>query len=294
VDVDFFNTWEGRLISDKGLLAMISYYGATIGGGLVLDLASLPMPHQDPGGQFRMIRYPPWVGVLENRGGNHPLTSNFAGADLFWASPITFTLPESGDVIGEVLFSSTEEAWLMTNNFSMRPEPGNTFLAEADATRGEKILAVALTGRFPSWFEDVEKPRRDTGGWDEESWEILPSDELPDLPTEARETRLVVIGDVDMGSPLIQYTQGQQSINLDFLLLAADWLGNDDDIVGIRNRRSGTGRLDRISDEIRRAGMMGFSRILNIFIMPAAIIIFGIYRLLKRKQKTSKEQDHAL
>jgi hypothetical protein len=252
-----------------------------------------------------LIRYQPWVAALEEQANkNHPLSSRFAGADLFWASPIRFTLPESGTVSGEVLFSSTPDAWMMTKNFALRPEQSALFFAEEEETRGEKSLAAALEGTFPSWFEAVDKPRRETGEWNEESWETTVVDELPDMPSQPKESRIVVVGDVDMGSPLIQYTQEQQSINLDFLLQAADWLGNDDDIVGIRNRRSGSGRLDRISNESMRLGVMGFSRILNLFILPIVIIIFGVYRLLKRKYKagvtvaggtavaTPKEQDH--
>jgi ABC-type uncharacterized transport system involved in gliding motility auxiliary subunit len=317
VDVDF-NTWEGRIKSDKGLLAMISYYGATLGEGLALDVAALPIPFQDPvNRQQRQIPYPPWVGVLEKQGNNnHPISSGFAGVDLFWASPLNFTLPESGTVRGEVLFSSTPQAWLMTRDFSLRPEQSMLFFAEEEETRGEKILAAALEGKFPSWFEDVDKPRREGGEWiddtvetsreDElpgvpsEPGESRPEDELPGMPSEPRESRLVVIGDADIGGYLIQYTQTQQPINLNFLLQAVDWLGQDDDIIGIRNRTGGSGRLDRISDEAQRMGIMNFSRILNILLLPLAIIIFGVYRILKRKYKTaltgvaSKEQDHGV
>jgi ABC-type uncharacterized transport system involved in gliding motility auxiliary subunit len=114
---------------------------------------------------------------------------------------------------------------------------------------------------------------------------------MPDTP---KETRIVVVGDTDIGSPLIQYSQSQsqQSANLNFLLAAADWLGKDDDIVGIRNRQGGTGRLDRISDEGKRAGMIHFSRVFNIFIVPIAVAVFGIYRIIKRNRK--KEHNHAL
>jgi ABC-type uncharacterized transport system involved in gliding motility auxiliary subunit len=302
VDVDF-QSWEGRMKSDKGLLAMISYYGATLGEALALDMAALPIPFQDPiTQQQRQIPYPPWVGVLQEQGNKeHPITAGFAGVDLFWASPLRFTLPESGDVTGEVLFSSTPEAWLMTKNFVLRAEQSALFFAEEEETRGEKILAVALEGKFPSWFEGVDKPRRaseeieESGEWVEDSWETPLPDELPDMPSEPRESRIVVIGDADIGSYLIQYTQSQQPINLNFLQKAADWLGNDDDIVGIRNRGGGSGRLDRISDEARRAGLMNFSQILNIILLPLGIIIFGIYRILKRKHKTvvtAKEPIH--
>ena len=295
VDVDFVNTWQGRLKNDKGLLAMISFYGATVGPSLVLDKASLLLPFRDPTNQqFRMIRYAPWVGVMEDRGNKtHPLTSRFAGVDLFWTCPLTLTLPESGEVKGQALFTSSPEAWLMTNNFTLRPDQSAMFAFGAEETKGEKILAVALEGKFPSWFAGVEKPgSKKSQSEDDQEDDFSSAEELPDMPAATRDSRIIVVGDSDIAGSLIQYTQSQQSINLNFLLQTADWLGNDDDIVGIRNRSSGTGRLDRITDDESRASLMKFSRILNVYIVPIAIIIFGIYRLVKRNRR--KELDHGL
>ena len=292
VDVDFFATWEGRLKNDQGLLAMVSYYGITLEQGIVMDTVSLPVPYRDYSQQLKLIRYPPWVAVMEEQGNNnHPLAANFGGVDLFWASSLYFTLPESGKVKGEVIFSSSPEAWLMKDNFSLRPEESALFSYGAEETRGEKILAASLEGVFPSWFEGVEKPSHKHGEWIDDVWEEI-EDELPPMPAEPKETRIVVLGDVDIVSPLIEYNRVRANNNLNFLLQAADWLGKDDDIVGIRSRQGGAARLDRISDEGKRAGMIGFSRILNLFIVPLIIIVFGISRVLKRSRK--KEHKHAL
>jgi len=282
VAVDYKSNWDGWLKKDKGLLALVSWYGATVGQSLVLDRSAVPLPYRDDSGFVRLIRYAPWPAVMETNGNpNHPLTSGFSGVDLFWASPLTLTLPESETVTGEVLFTSSPEAWLMMNNFNLSPDQSGIFAFGAEETQGEKILAVALEGLFPSWYADLGKPE---SRYEEE-------EELPDMPAEPKESRIIVVGDSDMGGELIQYTQGQQ-LNLNFLLQAADWLGNDDDIVGIRNRTSGGGRLDRITDEEKRAGMMRFSQTFNVIVVPLLIIIFGITRLVKRSRK--KEQDHAI
>ena len=293
VDVNFFDmSLDGRLKTDRGLLSMISYYGATFDQALVLDKSALLMPYRDYSNQLKLVRYPPWVTVMQNQANtNHPLGYGFGGVDLYWASPLTFTLPESGRVKGEILFTSSAEAWLMADNFMLTPEQTGTFVLGSEETSGTKNLAVALEGVFPSWFEGVEKPHRETGEWNEDIW-VETEDDLPPMPFEPKESRIVVIGDSDMGGPLTQYTQGQPSPNLDFLIKTADWLGKDDDIVGIRNRQGGSGRLDRITDEGKRLGMMSFSKMLNIFIVPLVIIIFGISRLVKRNKK--REQSHAV
>ncbi|MDR2143503.1 MAG: GldG family protein, partial [Treponema sp.] len=276
VDVDFSYTWDARLSEDKGLLAMVSFYGATVGQSIVLDPASLTLPYRDSSGQLMLARYPPWIGVGEENG-DSILTSNFAGVDLFWASPLSLTLPESGKVRGEVLFSSSPGAWLMTKNFAIRPETSYLFTAEEEETRGSKILAVSLEGIFPSWFEGVDKPEEDG----------RPA--LPDMPAGAKESRIMVVGDSDLAGIIVQYTQSQR--NLDFMRRTADWLCSDDDIAEIGNRQSGTGRLDRITDPIEKLSAMRFARILNVALIPLGIVFFGIVRALKRRP--GKEQHDA-
>ncbi|MDR1390500.1 MAG: GldG family protein [Treponema sp.] len=287
VKVALDGSWEARLVEDKGLLGMISYYGATLEQGLVLDKAALPMPFQDPlTRQTGMIRYAPWVGVMEeNANAGHVLTSGFAGADLYWASPLRFT-GESSAVKAEALFSSTPQAWLMTRNFNVSPDMNSLFTAQEEETRGQYVIASALEGRFPRWF-DNEKPAPSGGEWEDDVWREA---ELPDMPRETAETRIIVIGDSDFGGALVQYTQ-TRPLNFDFLLQAIDWLGNDDDIAGIRNRYTGSGRLDAIQDEGARARAMNFSRILNLFIVPALILVFGVSRALHRSNKRKTRKD---
>jgi ABC-type uncharacterized transport system involved in gliding motility auxiliary subunit len=261
---------------DKGLIAMLSYYGAQVEPALVLDYSALSFPYEARGPygeqQIRMARYPLWIGVApENGNANHPVTAGFSGVDLFWAQPITVNLPE--EIQSNVLFTSTDEAWLMTKDFVMNPESEYDMHNEEAATKGEKNLAVTLSGKFPSWFAGVAKPVRD--GYDE----------LPDLPNAAKDSRIIVVSDTDFLSSVIQFTRSEYNMN--FFLQVADWLSNDDDIIGIRNRMSGAGRLDRITDPIEKLNVMIWSQALNVIIIPLAIIIIAIVRIRKRKKVSS-------
>jgi ABC-type uncharacterized transport system involved in gliding motility auxiliary subunit len=148
------------------------------------------------------------------------------------------------------------------------------FEAERDATLGVKNLGVALEGKFPSWFDNMPKP-------DEEG-----RPPLPDKISEAKESRVVVIGDSDLPGMIMQYTQSQR--NLDFIMQAAEWLGADDDIVSIRSRRGVAGRLDRIPDPVKRVGAMQRARIVNVVVVPLIIIVAGVLRLTKRRKEVAK------
>jgi ABC-2 type transport system permease protein len=256
-------------MADQGLLAMVSSYGAVVKPELVMDRSALTIPFQQ-GGMLRLMQYPFWVGVRGQYANQaNPVTAGFAGVDMFWPNPVELNPPAS--VNAEPLFSSTPDAWLQTRDFAVSPEMEYLFTREEPDTRGTKILAAALSGKFPSWFAGMPKPVRE--GF---------SGELPDMPAETRESRMVVVGDVDLGSTLIQVTQGER--NLDFLLQAADWLGNDDDIIGIRNRLPQAGRLDRITDPVKRIQAMLFARFLNVVIIPLALIAAGVLRAWRRRR----------
>jgi ABC-type uncharacterized transport system involved in gliding motility auxiliary subunit len=216
-----------------------------------------------------MARYPLWISVApENGNQNHPITSKFSGIDLFWAQSISINLPEN--IYSDILFTSTNDAWLMTKEFVMNPESEYNMHNEESTTKGRKNFAVTLSGKFPSWFVGLAKPTRE--GYDE-----LPDD----LPEKTKDSRIIVVSDADFLSSVIQYTRSEY--NLDFFLQAADWLSNDDDIIGMRNRASAAGKLDRITDPIKKINVMLLSQALNVFIIPLAIIIIGVVRLRKRK-----------
>ncbi|MDR2103406.1 MAG: GldG family protein [Treponema sp.] len=284
VFVDSQGDLTSRVISDRGLLSMVSFYGATVQPALVLDQSALTLQYQigGPSGipQLHIVRYPHWIGVLgENGNPDHPISAGFAGADLFWPSPIELNPPEQ--VRAEPLFSTTPNAWLMADNFITSPENPELFDRDAPDTRGPKVLAAALSGKFPSWFEGLPKPKREGS-----------PEELPDRAGATRESRIIVVGDTDFASLFTAYNQAER--NLDFLLQAADWLNNDDDIVGIRNRPRGTGRLDRILDPEKREGMAAFSRILNTVLVPLGLILGGIVFLRRRGAEIKRKDADAL
>jgi ABC-type uncharacterized transport system involved in gliding motility auxiliary subunit len=285
VSVDSRSTLEARPLTDQGLLDMVASYGARVKGELALDRSALTLQYQTrtPSGaiQVRITRYPHWIGVLEENGNaQHPVSARFAGVDLFWPSPIELSAPDSVEAVP--LFTTTGEAWSMRDNFNTNPDVPYLFEQNAQETRGQKIMAAALSGTFPGWFRGAPKPVREGS-----------EEELPDMPAEAKASRIIVIGDTDMATGLIGMTGGQR--NLDFLLQAADWLGNDDDIIGIRNREGRLGRFDKISDPVKKASAMRFAQILNVLVFPLLVILSGVFIAWRRKVRAlrAEEKEHS-
>lgn len=276
-------TIEARLQNDLGLLEMIASYGATIRPELTLDRSALTLQYQtrtQTGGmQYRIVRYPLWIGVLADNGNkDHPVSALFPGIDIFWASPLELRSSSNVDVAH--LFTTTREAWVMRDEFYTSPEVTYLFERNAEDTKGVKILGASLSGTFSSYFSGAPKPRREGSG--EDSSEHGFGAELPDMPLLASPSRIIVVGDTDFATNLINVGGGSK--NLDFLLRAADWLASDDDIIGIRNRQPQTGRLDGIIDPAKRSAAMRFSQVVNVGLIPLFVILAGLIFAYKRRR----------
>jgi ABC-type uncharacterized transport system involved in gliding motility auxiliary subunit len=278
VTVETESGLEARLMEDRGLLSMLSSYGTVVLPEIVMDRSMLTMQYQTRSSNgsiiTRITGNPQWIRVKgENGNPAHPVSARFSGLDLYWANPIELNAPAG--VEADYLFTSTAQAWTLREPYSTNPEIPHLFERDAAETWGVKILGASLTGTFPSWFAGMPKPQRD---YDPE----YGSDELPDMPFHAKAARILVVGDTEFATAFLGVTNGVH--NLDFLVQAADWLCNDDDIIGIRSRESQSGRLDRIIDPEKRASAMKFARIVNVYLVPALVVIAGIFFALRRRQ----------
>jgi len=281
--VDTEASLEARLLADRGLLDMLTTYGATVLPQMVMDKSSLTMQYQtrSPNGAtlIRITRNPQWIRVLAESGNpGHPVSARFNGLDMYWASPLTLNAPQG--VEADYLFTSTADAWSMKEPFYTNPEIPYLFERDAADTRGKKILGASLAGTFPSWFADKPKPEPEDGS------------ELAAMPSQAKPARIIVIGDTEFATSFINVSNGQR--NLDFMVQVADWLCNDDDIIGIRSRVSGSGRLDKIIDPAKKASAMKFVQVINVYIVPLLVILAGILLALRRRsQANAKVRSYA-
>jgi len=280
------NTIEARPIQDKGLLAMLAKYGVVLKPALVLDRTSLTMRFQTQSGNatiIQTVRYPQWLDVREGEGNpDQPLTARFDGLDLYWASPLVLYPPPGVD--GEILFTSSAQAWLQDQWIMVNPMYLQYFEEEAEETRGAKILGVSLSGIFPSAFEGGPRPLREGEVYDEV---FFNGEAFYDPPVLKKPARIIVVGDADFAGSLMQSNRGEER-NLSFLIKVADWLCNDEDMVAIRGRKGLVGRLDRITDEEKRGMVMTLSRTINTIIIPLGIVAAGLFFVLRRRAKTAK------
>ena len=183
---------------------------------------------------------------------DNPITAGFASLDMMWASSV-----EINQVPGlsyQELFSSTEESWLLKDYVTGNPYEAFTTQHLQEVDKGSHPLAYAVTGQFPSAYSGKV----------------------------SKETKIIVVGDSDFLSNLIEYTESPA--NLMFAENMLQWLDNDR-FMNIKTRSVRDIRLNKITDMSTKVKAILAVYLVNIFIIPAGIIIYGIVRYIRRKRK---------
>ncbi len=93
------------------------------------------------------------------------------------------------------------------------------------------------------------------------------------------------MGDADFASNLLEFTEADY--NLSFLTNTAEWLSNSEDLLSIKTRLARDVRLNRIQEPSRRLAAVLVTEIVNVAVIPLAVIAFGIVRLLLRRKKSA-------
>ncbi len=274
VDVNPEYGLAASALPEGGFLSALRAYGIELRRELVLDELSLTVPFQtaSPGGasSIRYVRYPHWLAV-DGRYVNatHPIGAGFSGLDLFWPSPLVLR-PVDG-VSAVELAKTSPKAWKQTKDFATGPEEAYLYENERAGSEGQYLLAAALSGSFTSAFAGGDLPAREGEA------------PLPAAKPRSDATRIVVLSSSDFLTELVRMSGS--GFNLSFALAAADWLSSDEDLVAIRSRAERDLRLNKISDESLRALLISLSYLVNLAIIPAAAIGYGIVRSAKRAKR---------
>lgn len=275
VNVDPERGLAASPVPEAGLLSVLSFYGFNVERKLVLDQSNLTVPFQSarPQGSYQIqyIRYPHWI-VLDkkNAATDHPVSANFSGLDLFWASPMTLR-PQEGFNITE-LVKTSPKAWLQTEQFFTGPDEQALYGKEKDETTGQYLVAAAASGKIKSAFFDGTMPGR-AGAEELEKPARL----------ENNNVKLIVVSCADFVTDLLRMTDS--AFNLSFVLSAADWLSSADDLLSLGARMSKDYRLDKIKDESFKKLLVSFTYFVNLVLLPLLVTIYAINRAIKRERK---------
>jgi ABC-2 type transport system permease protein len=147
----------------------------TIGGLPIREIRMLPYPH-----------FPDLRGASLD--GAHPITASLEQLTLNWASPIEVDAEANAPRTVTELLRSSPESWRspsleLVPDYQAWPDAG--FPVEGE--RGRSVLAVAVEGRFDSYFADRGSPLAET----------------PDAPEDAEADDADAAEEADDGAPQV-------------------------------------------------------------------------------------------
>ncbi len=166
-----FDIEHGEALSvrkhESGLIDWLTHHGIVLEEQMVLDPqnASFPIPvsRRVAGYVFnetRMVNYPYFSdirgdGIVQEGG----LTAGVGQVTMTWPSPITLDEQKNQDRKVTRLLESSDQAW-SSDSMEIQPDfqmHGELGFAVGDQ-RGAQLLAVAVEGRFDSYFKDKPSP----------------------------------------------------------------------------------------------------------------------------------------
>jgi ABC-type uncharacterized transport system involved in gliding motility auxiliary subunit len=260
---------------NTGLDSWLDHFGIRIPQDLVLDDQNQPLPipetRRTPLGMMQTWRLAPYPYLVEVRDAglvDAAVVSDLDAVGIYWGSPVEVDPEKLGDLTADTVLQSSDRSWTSQD---LDRVAYVDYEVPADGTRPH-TLAVAIHGRFPSYFADKEVPPASPPTPPLGGEEVEPPAPSEVTLEESPETRMLVVGNAAFLSDFVARALGPMeggffAQNLRFLENAIDWMSLDSDMVGIRSRGVAARRLGRTE---KRAEMTIES--IN-YLIPAIVLL---------------------
>lgn len=263
-------------------------YGVKVNSTLIQDIqcAAIPVnaagPDQAPQWQPVPFFYFPLISPNQD----NPITRNLNMIRMEFVSPLD-TVGEDPEIKKTILLTSS-------NRSRIRRQPVRVSFddvaAKPDLSRfpmRDLPVAVLLEGKFPSFYQN-----RLSEQWtNNEVYKILDESQVP--------TKMIVIGDGDVGRNFVSTTTGQPKplvlgwdryyqvlyANKDFLLNCMNYLLDDQGVMGVRSREVQLRLLQYEEITENKAKW----KLINLILPVVLVLLFGISYSIIRKRKYNKK-----
>lgn len=282
---------------EGGLNDLLEHYGVTVEKPIVMDTQNEPFPspvERQVGGvtvqEMQALNYPFFVDIRsDGMDRANPITSQLTAVTLNWASPVKLDETKNAGRQTSVLLKSSPQSWLRTS-LDVAPDlqtyPDLGFPVEGQ--QASQPLAVAITGKFDSFFKGKASPLVEAGGPAAAEGAATPTPVAPTsgaLDSSPDDARLVVIGSGEFLTDVIFQVSASMTPDryLNSLQLAqnsVDWAVEDTDLLSIRARGTSTRVLEPLEAPQQR--MVEF---LNYGFALLAVIAIGVLWNLRRKNE---------
>ncbi|RMG45701.1 MAG: hypothetical protein D6718_06815 [Acidobacteria bacterium] len=275
-DVDFSAAGLHVTPIKTGLEDWLAHFGVEVPTTLVLDDRNQPLPipelRRTPIGTirtWRMAPYPYLVEVRDDGFADRTVAGRVGAVGIYWGSPVRVDEKKAEGLEVTPILRSSQRSW--TDDDTARV--GYIDYTVPEEGTEPQLLAVALSGRFESYFKDKEPPKPEDD-----------SEAPPEVPLAVSpETRLAVIGNAEFLSDFVARVLGRTESgffgeNLAFMQNLVDWMNLDNDLLEIRAR----GTVDRRLARLDRKEEVMFE-VVNYLVPVFALAALGGWRLLRRR-----------
>lgn len=277
VNLDQKNMLQTQPVNHK-LDEMLKYYGVKVNKDLASDRYSATVGFNRGFFSFR-IPYPYWPKVTnKNMSQESPIVNKLSSITFPWTSSLEL-LPGRLKLLeaeGTILAQTSSHGWVTKGNYNLDPSQK----METPPSDMRNIpLAVLISGKFKSYFENKPVPSKKTDPEKSEVQPISEEKEQVELIKESPLTNILVAGN----SRMITNSYYQSDENGAFFLNCVDWFTMGEDLIGIRSREKTDYPL-KPTEAHQRATI----RYLNIFGVSVILILFGLTKVyINRKRKTA-------
>jgi ABC-2 type transport system permease protein len=272
---------------------LLSEYGVRIDDRMLMDnqLATLAIPRTQMFGGLRLqvsepVQAPMQIRVMgEGVYRDLPLTAGVPEVLYLWGNQVIVDeegLAQKGLTYQPILAGSPT-SWVLDRSSGALSQAD--LQPENHALIDRPLLAVLVEGVFPDPWEGKETPawpatESEDDAVDEEAGDedATGEEEAPEAgPEPAPEPgRLLVLGCSKMFEEMLLDQAGHAV----FLLNSVDALTLGDDLISIRSKRLSRRTFGEVSD-----GRKLVFRVVNIGLIPALVIIFGLGRRMRRNRE---------
>jgi ABC-2 type transport system permease protein len=312
VDVKISNSLEAN-IHRSGLEEWLAHNGLTISDKMVLDPqnASLPVPVRRNLGpisvnEIQMMPYPHFPDIRNNGlSDKSPMTSSLGQLTLNWASPIEVDIDKNKNREVVQLLHSSLKSWL-SDSLNVLPDydryPDSGF--KQDGQPQSYLMALAITGRFDSWFKGKQSPllkqtqvkdnepaddaAANTGNENEKPEEKTVVGSIIDHSSDSARIILIASNTYACDSVINLASQGLGSLYTnpsEFVQNGIDWSLGDESLMSIRSRAQFARTLVPMEHSTQL-----FWEYLNYGMALFGLILVWLWRRLGQRRKQSHYQ----
>ncbi|MDA3852088.1 MAG: GldG family protein [Spirochaetaceae bacterium] len=256
---------------DTGLKKLLEFHGITLKSSYLMDQQCYVSQQQSPQGGViqQKLFFAPQI-QNQNILQDSSIMGNLKGLIMLNSAPLELDEEKLAGKDYQVLFSSSDKSWEMSDNISLVPQ---MIVAPPEDQMAQYPLSVLLQGEFTSYFADKEIPQAPLSEEEAEEDTLLleNSGTQVEILSQGTGGQLFVLGSsMVLGDNMLD-DQGQ-SPNAMFVLNLVDSLNGRGDYAIMRSKGQMYNPIDADISSVKKTSI----KLFNLIGLPVLVILAGV------------------